>query len=119
MIECGNHLNGVSVTGVDDGDDARVQAAEIVQPARSEEFLMRPEDRRHCRVVRPQVVTVNASCQTASSRRYMIKNVNARMADTPHRRGVRLLVQPETLIVHPAIKMYGQLRNPHDRFRTH
>ena len=49
----------------------------------------------------------------------MIKNVNARMADTPHRCGVCLLVQLEALIVHPAIKMYGQLRNPHDRFRTH
>ena len=65
MIECGNHLDGVSVTGVDDGDDARVHAAEIVQPARSEEFLMRPEDRRHCRVVRPQVIAVNAGCQNS------------------------------------------------------
>ena len=46
----------------------------------------------------------------------MIKNANGRMPDTPHRRGMHLLVEPEALIVHAAIKMNGQLRNAHDRF---
>ena len=56
--------------------------------------------------------------QPAASR-HVIKNMNTRMANTPDRCGVELLVELEALVVHTAIKMDGQLGYPHDRLGTH
>ena len=76
---------------------------------------MRAEDRGTRGVVDPEVVAIDVDGRAASSIRHMIKNVNTRMANAPHRCGVELLVQLEAIVVHAAIKMDGQLRYPHDR----
>ena len=94
MIESGHHLDCGTIIGVDHGDDACVHAAEVVQPSRGEELLMRPEDRRGRGVVHPKVVSIDIGSRAASGLRHMIKNMNAGMTDTPHRRSVHLFVEP-------------------------
>src|SRR4029453_9980003 len=119
MIKSCDHLDSIAVVCVDHGDDARVHAAQIVEAARSEEFLMRSEDRRLCGVVHPQVVAIDVDRRAARGLSYVIKYTNARMPNAPDRCGVELLVQPEALVVHTAIKMDSQLRYPHDRLGAH
>src|SRR5512133_1598662 len=116
MIKRCDHLDHIALSCVDQGDDARVHAAQVVQPPGGEKFLMRAKDRRRCGVVRPEVITIKIASGAASGLCYVIKNLYPLVTDTPHRHGVGLLVQLETLIVHTSIKMYCQLRNAHDRF---
>src|SRR3954468_23900585 len=119
MIKRGDHLDDITATRVDQGHDARVHAAQVVEPAGGEELMMRSKDRRRGRVVHPEVVAVDVGCKTASRLRHMIKNMNVRVADTPHRLSVGLLIEPKTFVVHTSIKMDRQLWNPHDRVRAH
>src|SRR6187399_2503120 len=119
MIKRRDHLDDIGLSRVDQGDDAGMHAAQVVQPPGSEKFLMRSKDRRRCGVVHPEVIAVNIASRAVSLLRYVIKNLYPQMADTPHRCGVGLLVQLETLIVHTSIKMNCQLWNAHDRFRAH
>src|SRR5215216_5304640 len=119
MIERRDHLDDIALARVDQGQDARMHAAQVVQPPGGEELLIWSEDRGRCGVVHPQVIAIHVAGSAASSLSYVIKDLYRRVPDTPHRYGVGLLVQLETLVVHTSIKMNGQLRNPHDRFRTY
>src|SRR5215207_2526322 len=119
MIKSNDHLIRIVFPRVDHGNEARMQAAQVVQPRRGEELPMRPKDHRTCCVVHPKVVAINVDSRAPSDFGYMIKNMNTRMANTPDRGGVELLVQLEAIIVHAAIKMDSQLRYSHDRLGTH
>src|SRR5215213_2140359 len=116
MIKSCDHRNDITLARVDQGDQTRMHAAEVVQPARGEKFSVRPEDRRCRGVVQAEIIAIDVTRRAASSLRYMINNLHSRMADTADRHRMGLLVQPKTFVVHTSIKMNGQLRNPHDRF---
>src|SRR4029450_6136544 len=109
MIKSCDHLDDIAFAGVDQGRDARMHAAQVVQSCGGQELLMRSEDCGSCGVVHPDVVAINVGGRATSSSRHMIKNMNAGVANTPDRCGVELLVEPEALVVHAAIKMDGQL----------
>src|SRR5918994_3497055 len=115
MIKSCDHLDSVAIACVDHGDEARVHAAQVVESARGEEFLMRSEDRRLCGVIHPEVVAIDVDSRAARGLCHVIKNTHAGMTNAPDRCSVELLVQPETFVIHTAIKMDSQLRYPHDR----